>query len=54
MKRYGRGQTDQGEVLDNYCHITSASETLRSKITLLQLPLSLDASSVENGIVEGK
>ena len=32
----------------------SASETLRSKVTLLQLLFSLDASSIERGIVKEK
>ena len=54
MRRYSRGQTDQGEVLDDYCHMTSTSETLRSEVILLQLPPSLDTSSVEREIVEGK
>ena len=36
VKHYGRGQTDQGEVLGDCCHITFASGTLRSKVTLLQ------------------
>ena len=54
VKCYGGGQTDQGEVLDDCYHVTSASGTLRSDVTLLQLPLSLDVSSVECGIVEGK
>ena len=54
VRRCGGGQTDQGEVLDDCCHVTSASGTLRSEVTLLQLPLSLDASSVERGIVEGE
>ena len=52
VRRYGGGQTDQGEFLDNCCHVTSASWTLRSEVTLLQLPPSLDASSVEHGIVK--
>ena len=47
-------KTDQGKVLDDCCYMTSALGTLHSKITLLQLPFSLDASSVERGIVEGK
>ena len=54
MRRYGRSQTDQGEVLDDCCHMTSASGTLRSEVTLLQLLLSLDANSVKRGIVEEK
>ena len=54
MRRYGGGQTDQGEVLDDCCYVTSALGTLRSEVTLLQLPLFLDTSSVERGIVEGK
>ena len=54
MKHYGRGQTDQGEVLNDYCYVTSALGTLRSEVTLLQLPLSSDASSVKHGIVERK
>ena len=29
MKRCNRGQVDQGEVLDNCCHVTSALRTLR-------------------------
>ena len=54
MRHYGGGQTDPGEVLDDCCHVTSALGTLRSKVTLLQLPPSSDASSVERGIVEGR
>ena len=34
--------------------MTSALGTLRSEVTLLQLPLSSDASSVKYGIVERK
>ena len=41
MRRYGGGQTDQGEVLD-CCHVTSASGLLRSRnsplVTLLHPP----------------
>ena len=29
MRRHGRGQTNQGEVLDDSCHATSALGTLR-------------------------
>ena len=54
MRRYGGGQTDQGEVLDDCYHVTSALGTFRSEVILLQLPLSSDASSVERGIVERK
>ena len=31
MKRGGGSQTDQGEVLDDCCHVTSALETLCSE-----------------------
>ena len=31
MKHCGGSQTDQGEVLDDYCHVTSASGTLHSE-----------------------
>ena len=34
--------------------MTFALETLRSKVTLLQLPLTLDTSSIEHGIIERK
>ena len=54
MRRYGGGQTDQSKVLDNCCHVISALGTLCSKVTLLQLPLSSNASSVACGIVERK
>ena len=54
MRHYGGGETDQDKVLDDYCHLTSASETHRSEVMLLQLPPSLDASYVERGIVEEK
>ena len=54
MRRYGGGQTNQGEVLDDCCHVTSALGTLRFEVTLLQLPPSSDVSSVERGIVEEK
>ena len=54
MRRYGGGQTDQSEVLDDCCHVTSVLGTLRSKVTLLQLPPSSDASSVEREIVKRK
>ena len=30
MRGCGRGQADQGKVLDNYCHVTSALGALRS------------------------
>ena len=43
-KRCSRSQTGWGEVLDDSCHVTSAP-----KVTLLQLPSSLDASSAERG-----
>ena len=42
VKCYGGGQADQGEVPDDYCHVTSASGTLCSKshvIILKILPL---------------
>ena len=54
MRRCGEGQANQGKVLDDCCHVTSVSKTLRSKDHLLQLFFSLDASSAEHGIVEGK
>ena len=31
MRRDSGSQTDQGEVLDDCCHVTSASGTLRSE-----------------------
>ena len=31
MKRHGRSQIDQGEVLDNDCYVTSTSRTLCSE-----------------------
>ena len=31
MRNGSRSQTDQGEVLDDYCHVTSAPGTLRSE-----------------------
>ena len=31
MRRCGKSQTDQSEVLDDCCHVTSALGTLRSK-----------------------
>ena len=60
MRRYGGGQTDQGEILDDCYHVTSALRLsacdfrFRNSplVTLLQLLLSLDASSVERGIVK--
>ena len=36
VRRYSRGQTDQGEVLDDYYHMTSVLGILRSEVTLLQ------------------
>ena len=54
MRHYSGSQTGRGEVLDDCCHVTSALGTLRSEVTLLQLPLSSDASSVEREIVKGK
>ena len=54
VRRYGGGQIDQGEVLDDYYYMISVLGTLRFEVTLLQLPLSLDANSVEQEIVEGK
>ena len=47
-------KTDQGEVLDDCCYVTSALGTFRSEFKLLQLPPSSDASSVERRIIEGK
>ena len=49
MKRYGRSQTDEGEVLEDCCDMTSALGTLSPRVMLLQLPPSSDASSVECG-----
>ena len=54
VRHYDGGQTDQGEVLDDCCHVTFALGTLRSKVTLLQLPPFLDASSVKRGIIKEK
>ena len=54
VRCYGGGQTDQGKVVDDCCYVTSTLGTLRSEVTLLQLPSSLDASSVEHGIVKEK
>ena len=31
MRRHGRSQIDQDEVLDDCCHVTSTFGTLRSK-----------------------
>ena len=31
LRYHSRDQADQGEVLDNYCHVTSALKTLRSE-----------------------
>ena len=60
VRCYEGGQTDQGKGLDDCCHVTSAlglsahDFCFRNSplVTLLQLPLSLDASSVERGIFE--
>ena len=30
MRRCGGGQADQGEVMDDYCHVISALRVLRS------------------------
>ena len=54
LRYYGEGQTDPGEVLDDCCYMTSALGTLCSEVTLLQLPLSSDASSVEREFVKKK
>ena len=37
VRRYGGGQTDPGEILDDCCYVTSALGTLRSEVTLLHL-----------------
>ena len=42
MRRYSGGQTDQGEVLDDCCHVTSALGTLRSEVTLLHSNIKLE------------
>ena len=48
--RWDGSQTDQGEVLDNSCHITSTSIASALKVMSLQLPSFLDASSTEHRI----
>ena len=43
LRRCGGGQADQGEVLNDCCHVTSASGTLRSEghvITILLIKIS--------------
>ena len=52
VRRYNGGQTDQGEVLDDYYHVTSASGILCFEVMLLQFLFSSDASSVKRGIVK--
>ena len=36
VRHYGGGQTDQGEVLNDCCHVTSVTGTLYSGVILLQ------------------
>ena len=37
MRRCNGSQTDQGEVLNDCCHVTSASVASAPKVTLLQI-----------------
>ena len=37
VRRYGRGQANQGEVLDNCCHVASALVSSAPKVMLLHL-----------------
>ena len=47
MRCWDGSQTNQSEVLDNDCHVTFTLIASISKVTLLQLLFSLDASSAK-------
>ena len=54
VRCYGGGQTNQGEDLNDCCHVNSALGTFRSKVTLLQLSPFSDVGFVERGIIKKK
>ena len=56
VRHYGIGQADQGEVWMIIVTLLPLRELSAPalRVTLLQLPPSLDASSAERGNVEGK
>ena len=54
MKRYGKGQADYDEILDDCCHMTSSLETLCSKNHVITIDPFLGASVIEHGIVKRK
>ena len=47
MRHYNKSQTDQGKVLDNYCHMAFVLIASASKVTLLQLLSYQGGSSIE-------
>ena len=44
MKRCGRSQTDQGEILDDCCHVTSTLGTLHFKDHVISITKSKKVS----------
>ena len=54
VKHYGIGQTNQGEVLDNYCHVASTLKALCSKGHIITITSFFNISSAECEIVEEK
>lgn len=55
MRRYNKCQTDQGEVLDNYCYVIFILMTFVSIVMLLQLLAFLNTNSAkcESCLVKG-
>ena len=54
IKRCNRSQIDQGEVLDDYYHVTSALIASILKVTLLQLLSFLDTSFTKRRIIKAE
>ena len=54
MRYCNKSQTKKDEVLDDSCYMTSTLMASAPKVTLLQLPFSLDTSSTkrENHLLE--
>ena len=48
MRRGSGSRTDQGEVLDDCCHVTSASGTLRSEGHVITLKLFIKINIKSN------
>ena len=54
MSHCGRSQTDQGEVLDDCCHMTSTLGTFCFKGHIIIIDFFLDTNSVKCRIIKGK